>query len=368
MAFISRRFFVFATAIISGLALLAVLLLLFAQPPQPVSPTSPPPTPTPQVVATVDDEPIHLDEWQKAVALDQAMSELLGQIPPNPEETLNRLINERLVLQAAEKIKLPKADQTRAEAWLAGFLASSNVEDITLAQTLNRFGLTRAELVGEIVPRLLQVEQALAELPPDGNGEAWVADLRSQARVALLENLSVLVLPDQPNSAATELPTLSAPDQQQPPVTRLTAGPGAGEFAPDFSLETIDGTTVNLSGLRGKPIQLNFWALWCTPCLEELAMLQTVDNNELVILSIAVNVPPEEVIGFAADRGVTLPLLLDRDGRASTAYRVHGLPTSLFIDRDGVIIGRHVGPLDQATLDSYLDALLVHPAAPAPAP
>ncbi len=358
----SRRLPFFAAAFIGALGLLAVLLLL-AQSPGSRKPAASP-TPhlvksTPQIVATVDDEPIHLDEWRRTVALDRAMSELVGQLPPDPEETLDRLINQRLILRAAEQAGLPTADEADAEAWVVSFLEKAKLEETALEKSLNAVGLTRDDLVGGLVPRLMDVERALEALPPDGDSAAWVADLRGQARVVVFESVSafeVAGLPV-PTAATASTPSLS-PDQPVTFPSSLSNGPSVGELAPDFTLTSTDGSMVALLDFRGQPVVLNFWAPWCTPCREVLPMLDAAGNDDLVVLGIAVRESPDQLSAFAAELGLALPLLIDQNGQVSDAYRVRGLPTTLFADREGIIVARHVGPLDQETLSNYLPLLL----------
>jgi peroxiredoxin len=367
MTFTSRRILLFAAAFVGSLGLLVVLLFVFAQPPQPTAPTSIPPTSPPKVIATVDDEPISAEAWQQAVALDQAMSGLVGQDPPSPEETLNRLINELLVLRAAKDAGLRKANRSQAEAWLMSFLASWDLDDLSLEQTLNRFGLTRAELESDIIPRLLWVESALTELPPSGDAEAWVADLRSKAKVTLLENLYAPLASNIPSATQSASPTQDPSGTASSRPTGRPTGPVAGELAPDFSLQTVDGTTVRLSEERGKPIMLYFWATWCTPCIEELSGLETSEREDLVILSVAVREPLEKLAAFVSDRTIEDSPLLDLDGRVSDVYGVRGLPTSLFIDRAGIIAARQVGPFEPDALNNILD-MLAAPPTPAAVP
>jgi thiol-disulfide isomerase/thioredoxin len=307
----------------------------------------------------VDDEPIHLDEWQRTVALDRAMSELVGQLPPDPEETLDRLINQRLISHAAEQAGLLTADEADAEAWLVSFLEQAKLEETALEKSLNVVGLTRADLVGELVPRLMDVERALEALPPDGDSEAWVADLRGQARVVMFESVStfeVAGLPA-PTAAAMLTPPLS-PDQPVTSLNSLPNGSSVGELAPNFTLTSTDGSMVALLDYRGQPVVLNFWAPWCAPCREALPMLDATGNDDLVVLGIAVRESPDQVSAFAAELGLALPLLIDQNGQVSDAYRVRGLPTTIFADRGGIIVARHVGPLDQETLADYLTLLL----------
>jgi len=356
----SRRVLFFAVASIGGLGLLAALLLLFTRPPRPVAPSSPSVTATPRIVATVDDEPILYSEWQQAVALDWLMNGFVGQIAPSPEETLSRLINQHLVLREARKSGIPKADAVQGEAWVASFLASWNLDEAALDQALARADLTRSDLVGEVVPRLLQVEQALQELPPDGDSDAWVAELRRRARVVLLENLAApmpvgLLTPP----ANTPLSPTQPPPQPTPATPSPGIGPRVGDPAPDFSLKAVDGTTLRLSDLHGQPVLLTFLATWCNPCLTELPMLQAVSDDDVTTLAIAVREPQDVVSAFVNEAKLEIPVLLDQDGQVSDLYQVHGLPTSLFLDRQGMILARHVGPLDQKTLDDYLAHLLV---------
>jgi peroxiredoxin len=353
----SRRLLFFVVALTAGLSLLAVLLRLLTQPTRPAATPRPPASPTAQIVATLDDEPVSLEEWERAVALDQVMSALVGQTPPNPEDTLQQLINRRLVLRAAVAADILEPDQAQAEAWLARFLADWGLDEAALDQVLTRADLTRAELVGEVVPRLLQVEQALNQLSPGGDTEAWVSSLREQAQVEILAHLT------SPPSQSVPQPTSS--------VAPLSPGPRVGDLAPDFDLPATEGAAVRLFDLRGRPVLLNFWATWCGPCRQELPALQTTFQahaGDLTILGINVRESPDQVTRFATDLDLTLPLLLDQEGRVSDAYQVRGLPTSLFIDRNGLIVARHVGPLDQATLDDYLTFLLGTPAISSPTP
>jgi cytochrome c biogenesis protein CcmG/thiol:disulfide interchange protein DsbE len=365
----SQRLVYFAAAFFGGLALLAVLLSLFTFLPQFVASPRQTAMPTPWVVAIIDDEPIYIDDWQRAMALDQVMSELVGQVMPSSEETLYRLINERLVLRAAEKAGLSEAGQAQAEDWLRFFLARWRIEEATLMEALSRVGLTRDDLIGEMVPRLLQVQRAVDELAPAEDEEAWVADLHRLAKVDLLESLSPTAPLDLPMPTKVLTPQASElMAQSTQNALSLSTGPLVGELALDFSLETIDGSVVRLSDLRGLPVLLNFWAPWCTTCREELPMLQALDTDALVVLGIAVREPPDKVTAFAMDLGLELPLLVDQNGRTSDAYRVRGLPTSLLVDREGVIVARHVGPLDREILDIYLSSLLTIPPHPTSAP
>lgn len=136
-----------------------------------------------------------------------------------------------------------------------------------------------------------------------------------------------------------------------------TAAPQVGFLAPDFTLTTLAGETVTLSELRGKPVVLNFWATWCPPCRAELPHFQAAHEahgDEVAILAVDERESPQQVAGFARQLGLTFPIPLDTDGRIGVEYRVRALPTTYFIDADGVIRRVVRGTTTRAVLDSTL--------------
>jgi peroxiredoxin len=141
------------------------------------------------------------------------------------------------------------------------------------------------------------------------------------------------------------------------------ASPRRGFAAPDFILQTLDGQEMALSDLRGQVVLVNFWATWCPPCRAEMpAMQQVYDRyHDLGFEILAVNLQEQDaqMLGFVEDRGLSFPVLPDRDGSVSSAYRVTSLPTSFFVDRSGVIDEVVVGgPLSRALIESKVTALL----------
>jgi cytochrome c biogenesis protein CcmG, thiol:disulfide interchange protein DsbE len=129
--------------------------------------------------------------------------------------------------------------------------------------------------------------------------------------------------------------------------------PAVGLTAPDFELATLDGGTVQLSDLRGTPVVLNFWATWCGPCRRELPSLQTAAESyagRVVILGIDQGEAPEVVQTYVDELGLTFPIPMDTDMAVGARYNVRGLPTTYFVDAQGVI--RHVwlGEMNSITL------------------
>ena len=99
----------------------------------------------------------------------------------------------------------------------------------------------------------------------------------------------------------------------------LIPAPQAGFLAPDFTLETLDGESVTLSGLRGQVVLVNFWATWCPPCRAEMPAIEQAytdyANDDFVIL--AVNATQQDSLGsietFQSEYGLSFPILLDTE-------------------------------------------------------
>ncbi|HEY8491185.1 MAG TPA: TlpA disulfide reductase family protein [Dehalococcoidia bacterium] len=132
-----------------------------------------------------------------------------------------------------------------------------------------------------------------------------------------------------------------------------------GQRAPDFALASPEGETVRLSDLRGRPVLVNFWATWCGPCLEEMPAIQRVyDQHAGSVAVVAVNFRegPGPAAEFAGRLGLTFPVVLDRAGEVAARYGVPGLPSSYFIDAEGVVRAVHFGPMDEETIRQKLAA------------
>ena len=109
-----------------------------------------------------------------------------------------------------------------------------------------------------------------------------------------------------------------APPGPQPSPTPSQAGPQIGKLAPDFQLPDLDGQSVSLSDLRGKPVLLNFWATWCGPCRNEMPYIQAVYDEwsvrGLVVLAVDIDESPSQVQEFMESNRLSFPVLLDADG------------------------------------------------------
>ena len=142
----------------------------------------------------------------------------------------------------------------------------------------------------------------------------------------------------------------------------LPPAPQVGHPAPDFTLTTTDGETVTLSELRGKPVLLNFWATWCPPCRAEMPHIQSAfeeyEEAGLLILAVDQQESRAEVLAFAQAFGLTFPLALDTTGQVGMTYLARALPTSYFIDREGIIRDKFIGPMTLPILEDRLNAIM----------
>lgn len=138
----------------------------------------------------------------------------------------------------------------------------------------------------------------------------------------------------------------------------LPAAPALGHPAPDLVVATPGGGSVRLSDLRGRPVLVNFWASWCGPCRSEMPAMQRLyerwQPEGFTILAVNQGEPEATAVAFAQSLGLTFPLALDTDYAVSDLYAVRSLPTSFFIDREGVIRSIVIGAMNGPLLESNL--------------
>jgi len=140
-----------------------------------------------------------------------------------------------------------------------------------------------------------------------------------------------------------------------------------GRAAPDFVLETPDGARLRLSDLRGKPVLVNFWASWCAPCRQEMPEIVRAYNAQQPpgarwqVVAVDLQENAGAVRAFADEFGMRFPVVIDRTGGVADAWRiggpVEGIPSSYFLDAEGVVRARAFGPMTADTLTEHLQAV-----------
>jgi peroxiredoxin len=130
--------------------------------------------------------------------------------------------------------------------------------------------------------------------------------------------------------------------------------------APDFELPALSGETVHLADLRGKPVVVNYWATWCGPCVREMPMFQKYHDlygDKFVMIGIDEEEPAGQVQELVDSFEFTYLMLLDTDVSVGELYQVMVLPSTFFIDADGILRYRHVGTLEENQFEAYLGSL-----------
>jgi peroxiredoxin len=114
-----------------------------------------------------------------------------------------------------------------------------------------------------------------------------------------------------------------------------------GKNAPDFALAASAGANVRLSEYRGQPVVLSFWSSRCSTCAGQLAALNrfygTYRSSGLVVLAVSVDDDPQRAHDYARAHATAFPLLFDPAKSVSRAYGIERLPTTVLIDRSGVV-------------------------------
>lgn len=135
--------------------------------------------------------------------------------------------------------------------------------------------------------------------------------------------------------------------------------------APDFTVENVEGEKVTLSSFEGKPVILNFWASWCSPCKTEMPDFQAAydtygEDIQFMMVNMTDGARETRQSGedFIKEQGFTFPVFYDVDLEAAYAYYVTSIPTTYFIDAEGNIVAAGRGMLDSEALEKGISILL----------
>lgn len=138
--------------------------------------------------------------------------------------------------------------------------------------------------------------------------------------------------------------------------------PEAKEPAPNFALALLDGKSFQFSEHKGKPVLINFFASWCLPCRDEMPVLEKIvreyQPKGVVFLGIAVDDTEEKMKDFIKRYNITFPVGLDKTAEIQKSFGLYGIPTTYFIDKNGIINYFHSGVVTEELLQHELDKLL----------
>ena len=135
--------------------------------------------------------------------------------------------------------------------------------------------------------------------------------------------------------------------------------------APSFTLQSVDGKAVSLAQFKGDVVMINFWASWCGPCRQEMPLLDSIykQYKDMGFVLLGVNVEPNSrnADAWLKKTPVSYPVLYDPKSEVSQLYQVQAMPTTVIIDRQGIVRYVHNGylPGDENQYMNSIRALIV---------
>ena len=224
----------------------------------------------------------------------------------------------------------------------------------------------------------MAVEQdatAATPVKPSWSRRPFIGPFSARQIAALVVALVVTAL----LLVAINTPLAGAPDPFTPrpgsgfvPVGEETEGLKVGDRAPELEgvvggqtvpLLDLDGQPIRLADLRGRPVWINFWATWCPPCQEETPVLRDTyakyRDDGLALIAVSVQeTTVEDVRRYVDTYGLEYTVGFDATSAVFHAYQAFGLPTQLFVDRDGVIRNVVLGPVTREQAEQIIGPLV----------
>jgi len=137
-------------------------------------------------------------------------------------------------------------------------------------------------------------------------------------------------------------------------------GVQVGQQAPDIQLMTLDEKKVNLSAFKGKKVILNFWATWCPPCQDEIPALEKFhqEHKDIEMIGVADYIGEKKDLNFIKNfvnkNSMNYRILIDENGDNFRKYGVLSIPTTYFINPNGEVVFKQIGPLTEKQLNAFL--------------
>ncbi|WP_240795432.1 thiol-disulfide oxidoreductase ResA [Aquibacillus halophilus] len=135
---------------------------------------------------------------------------------------------------------------------------------------------------------------------------------------------------------------------------------GVGDQAPNFELKQMNGDkqSLTLDELKGKGVMLNFWATYCKPCEEEMPYMEALypeyKDKDVEIVAVSLDATELVIDRFIDKYELSFPVLHDNKGQVLNRYNIGPLPTTFFINEDGIVVEKVAGALTLDRLDGYL--------------
>lgn len=297
--------------------------------------------------ATVNGQTITKQQLDRQVAFERVWRQMTSQPVPNPtsareadrfrSDVLDQMIENTLLQQEAKKagVSVSGEDVVEAEArfkeqfkltdqQVDDYFRRANLERSTLPAVL-RENLVNDKFVRDVVVKGVSTDQQAT------TARNWYNGLLAKATIE----------------------------------KKITSGGATvGQIAPDFTLIDLQGKPVKLSDFRGKPVFINFFATWCTPCRQEMpdieALWKAHQADGVVVL--AVNLTSQDTVeavdAYVKELRLTFPVVLDAQGDVSSLYRVGPIPSSYFIDRTGKLVSVQVGSMSRQTMEQRVSKTL----------
>lgn len=123
----------------------------------------------------------------------------------------------------------------------------------------------------------------------------------------------------------------------------------AGQRAPSFPVPRLGGGSAGLDSYRGNVVVMNLWATWCPPCRAEMPDLQRLygkyHSRGVVVLGVDQGESAERATEFAQSLRIHYPILIDQNQQYGRVYAALGMPTTIIVDRNGMVVRGFDGPL-----------------------
>lgn len=133
--------------------------------------------------------------------------------------------------------------------------------------------------------------------------------------------------------------------------------PVVGGGVPPFSATSVDEQVIRIESGLGYPLVINFWGVWCAPCVEEMPVLERLYQQNIPVIGVHVGDQSPQVVGaWLQEAGISFPVVVD-DRQLEQLFRVRGIPSTFFINSDGIIQHIENGALTEPSLSKGLAAL-----------